>query len=91
MTSERDEFHCHENLIQVPEVAHPAPCRALIGGGGDGSSAEELPKWPTAREGIITELDGKPIEVARDHLQAAVHRRALDEPCVRTRIGDGLG
>ena len=41
MTSERDEFYYHENLIQVPCIAHPAPGRALVIGGGDGGSADE--------------------------------------------------
>ena len=30
MSSERDEFHYHENLIHVPGIAHPGPCSALI-------------------------------------------------------------
>jgi len=89
MTSERDEFHYHENLIQVPCIAHPAPARALILGGGDGGSAEELLKQPTIVKIVIAELDEKVIEIARRHLQA-VHRGALDDPRVELRIGDGF-
>ena len=48
MTSERDEFYYHENLIQVPAMAHEGVRRALIIGGGDGGSAEELLKSPTS-------------------------------------------
>lgn len=89
MTSEGDEFYYHENLIQVPAVAHPAPRRALVVGGGDGGSAEELLKQPTMQNVVIAELDPKVIQIARDHLQA-VHRGALDDPRVDIRIGDGL-
>ena len=46
MTSERDEFFYHENLVHLPGLTHPAPERALIVGGGDGGSAEELLKYP---------------------------------------------
>ena len=42
MTSEKDEFFYHENLVHLAGVTHPAPGRALIVGGGAGGSAEEL-------------------------------------------------
>jgi spermidine synthase len=89
MTSEGDEFYYHENLIQVPAVAHAAPRRALVVGGGDGGSAEELLKQPTMQKVVIAELDPKVIQIAREHLRA-VHRGALDDPRVDIRIGDGL-
>ena len=51
MTSERDEFFYHENLVHIAALAHPEPERALIVGGGDGGSAEELLKHPSMRIG----------------------------------------
>ena len=39
MTSERDEFFYHENLVHPAACAHPAPRRALVIGGGDGGSS----------------------------------------------------
>lgn len=89
MTSERDEFFYHENLIHVPAVTHPAPASALVIGGGDGGSAEELFKHPTMQSVVLVELDAKVIEIARTHLQA-VHRGALDDPRLELRIEDGL-
>lgn len=89
MTSERDEFFYHENLIHVPAVTHPAPTSALVIGGGDGGSAEELFKHPTMQSVVLVELDAKVIEIARAHLQA-VHRGALDDPRLELRIEDGL-
>lgn len=89
MTSERDEFFYHENLIHVPAVTHPAPASALVIGGGDGGSAEELFKHPTMQSVVLVELDAKVVEIARTHLQA-VHRGALDDPRLELRIEDGL-
>ncbi len=89
MTSERDEFYYHENLIQVPALTHPLPRRALIIGGGDGGSAEELFKHPSMERVVLVELDEKVIDIARAHLHA-VHRGALDDPRLDIRIGDGL-
>ena len=89
MTSERDEFHTHENLAHVAAIPHTAPRRALILGGGDGGSAEELLKHPSVERVEIVELDVEVVDIARRHLQA-VHRGALDDPRVRLTIGDGL-
>lgn len=89
MTSERDEFFYHENLIHVPCVTHAAPRRALIIGGGDGGSAEELFKYPGMERVVLVELDGKVLEIAREHLEV-VHRGALNDPRLELRIEDGL-
>jgi spermidine synthase len=89
MTSERDEFFYHENLIHIAALAHPAPARVLIVGGGDGGSAEELLKYPSMRAVTIAEIDATVIDISREHLEA-VHRGALDDPRVSIRIGDGF-
>lgn len=89
MSSERDEFFYHENLIHVAAIAHPGPRSALIIGGGDGGSAEELFKYPAMARVVLVELDQKVIDIARAHLQA-VHHGALDDPRLEIRIGDGL-
>ncbi len=47
MTSEMDEFFYHENLVHMAALTHPSPERALVIGGGDGGSAEELLKHPS--------------------------------------------
>lgn len=89
MTSERDEFLCHENLVHVPGIAHAGLRRALILGGGDGGSAEELLKYSTIERIVIAELDEKVIDISRRYL-AEVHHGALDDPRVDIRIGNGL-
>lgn len=89
MTSERDEFYYHENLIHVAALSHPGPRSALVIGGGDGGSAEELFKHPDMERVVLVELDAEVIAIARDHLQA-VHRGALDDPRLEVRVEDGL-
>lgn len=88
MTSERDEFFYHEAITHTAALAHPNPAGALVIGGGDGGSTEELLKHPSMRRVVIAELDEEVIRVAREHL-AAVHRGAFDDPRVELRIGDG--
>ena len=89
MTSEQDEFFYHENLVHTAAVTHPQPERALIVGGGDGGSAEELVKHPSIRKVTIAELDVAVVDVARKYL-GNVHHGVFDDPRVELRIGDGF-
>ena len=89
MTSEKDEFFYHENLVHVAATTHPQPERALIIGGGDGGSAEELLKYPSIRTVTLVEIDLAVIDVARKYLQS-VHRGCLDDPRLSLRIEDGF-
>jgi spermidine synthase len=89
MTSEKDEFFYHENLVHVAALAHPGPGRVLIVGGGDGGSAEEVLKHPSVKEVTIAEIDGAVVDLARRHF-GEVHRGALDDPRVTVRIEDGF-
>lgn len=89
MTSERDEFFYHENLVHPALIAHPNPKHALIIGGGDGGSAEEILKHSTIERCDMVELDGEVIEVAKQYF-AKVHRGVFDSPRLNLKIGDGL-
>lgn len=89
MTSEKDEFFYHEALVHPAAIAHEAPRRCLVIGGGDGGAAEELLKHPSVREVVVAELDAQVIEIARRELRG-VHRGALDDARVQVEIGDGL-
>lgn len=89
MTSERDEFFYHENLIHLASITHAGPRTALIIGGGDGGAAEELFKYPTIEHIVLVELDGKVVELSREHF-SEIHRGALDDPRLEIRIEDGL-
>src|SRR4029453_7079930 len=89
MTSENDEFFYHENLVHPAAIAHPAPARALIVGGGDGGSADELFKHPSIESVTLAEIDSSVVAISRKYL-AAVHRGALDDARLKLRIGDGF-
>jgi len=89
MTSEKDEFFYHENLVHIAAVAHPQPERALVVGGGDGGSAEEILKHPSIKSVTLAEIDLAVVDISRKYLQA-VHRCALDDPRLALRIEDGF-
>jgi spermidine synthase len=89
MTSERDEFFYHENLVHPAAVAHPGPRRALVIGGGDGGSSEELLKHPSLEVVHMVELDPDVVELSRKQF-GKVHRGAFDDPRLKVTVGDGL-
>jgi spermidine synthase len=89
MTSERDEFHYHENLIHPALTAQQAPKNVLIIGGGDGGSSEEALKHPSVEQVTLVELDGQVVEVAKAYLQN-VHHGVFDNPKLKLVIEDGL-
>lgn len=89
MTSERDEFFYHESLVHPGAVSQDCPRSALVVGGGDGGSIEELLKHPTIERVVMAELDAEVVRVARTHFDA-VHRGALDDRRLEIRIGDGF-
>jgi spermidine synthase len=89
MTSEKEEFVYHENLIHPALTAHAAPKKVLIIGGGDGGSSEEALKHPSVENVTMVEIDGDVIEVAKEHFQA-VHNGVFDNPKLRVRVEDGM-
>jgi spermidine synthase len=89
MTSEKDEFFYHENLVHLAALTHPKPVRALIVGGGDGGSAEELLKHPSVESVTLAEIDAAVVAISRKYL-GAVHHGALDDPRLTLQIGDGF-
>ncbi len=88
MTSERDEFFYHENLVHPAAIAHAAPHNVLIIGGGDGGSSEEVMKHPSVERVVLVELDQSVIDIAKKYF-SAVHRDVFKNPKLEVRIGDG--
>ncbi len=89
MTSERDEFVYHENLIHPALTAHNAPKKVLIVGGGDGGSSEEALKHPSVEQVTMVEIDPDVIKVAREHFHA-VHNGVFDNRKLRVLVEDGM-
>jgi spermidine synthase len=89
MTSEKDEFFYHENLVHLPAITHPQPTSALVVGGGDGGSAEELLKHPSIKTVTLCEIDLAVVDISRKYLQT-VHRGAFDDARLTLKIEDGF-
>jgi spermidine synthase len=89
MTSEKDEFFYHENLVHMAAITHPRPRHALIVGGGDGGSAEELLKHRSIERVTLAEIDASVVDISRKYL-TNVHRGSLDDPRVDLKIEDGF-
>ena len=93
MASEKDEFFYHENLVHIPACTHEGPVSALVIGGGDGGSAEELLKHNTIKSVKLVELDQAVLDVSRPYLRG-VHHGVLDEvggdPRLEIFVADGL-
>jgi len=89
MTSEREEFVYHENLIHPALTAHREPKNVLIIGGGDGGSSEEALKHPSVEQVTMVEIDADVIRVAKEHFQT-VHHGVFDNPRLRVVVDDGM-
>ncbi len=89
MTSERDEFFYHENMIHPAMISHPDPGSVLIIGGGDGGSADEVFKHPSVKRIVLVELDKAVVDLSRKYLES-VHHGSLDDPRIEILIENGL-
>lgn len=87
MTSVGDEFIYHECMVHPAALAHPAPRKALVLGGGDGGAARQLLAHPGIERVVVAELDEAVVGMAREHL-TDVHRGALNDTRVHVTIGD---
>lgn len=69
--TELDNMGYHEMITHVPLLAvssiRPAgPKRALIVGGGDGGSLQQVLRYPDLEEAVVCELDRRVVEVSRE-------------------------
>lgn len=88
-SAEDDEYIYHEALVQPVMLAHPAPRRVLVIGGGEGATLREVLRHPAVERAVMVDIDGEFVDLARRHLQDW-HRGAFDDPRVRLEIRDGL-
>lgn len=88
-TTERDEFVFHEMIVHVPLLAHGAPRRVLIVGGGDGGALEEALKHDSVESVTVVEIDSVVVECCRAHM-ASICGAAFEDPRTNLVIGDGV-
>ncbi|MEB3247317.1 MAG: polyamine aminopropyltransferase, partial [Synechococcus sp.] len=68
MTAERQERHYHESLVHPALCSAAAIARVLVIGGGDGGTARECLRHPGVRHLDMVEIDGRVVELSREHL-----------------------
>ena len=88
-TTEADEFIYHEMLTHVPLLAHPAPRRVLIIGGGDGGILREVAKHRGIELITMVEIDGSVVEMCKQYFPGH-SAGAFDDPRLNLVIDDGM-
>jgi len=89
-SAEIDEHIYHELLIHPAMLAHPAPRRVLVCGGGEGAPLREILRHPTVESVTMVDLDAELVALCREHLPAW-HRGAFDDPRVHVLHEDARG
>jgi spermidine synthase len=82
-SSQADEFIYHEALVQPGLLAHPAPARALVVGGGEGATVREILRHRSINHCLMVDIDGEVVDECKKHLPE-MHRGAFEDP--RTRL-----
>jgi spermidine synthase len=87
----RDEYRYHEALVHPAMLAHGAPRRVLVLGGGDGMAVREVLKYPGVEHVTLVELDPHMTRLFRDlPLLAALNANALSSPKLTTVNADAF-
>ncbi|WMW82073.1 polyamine aminopropyltransferase [Undibacterium cyanobacteriorum] len=89
MTTERDEHFYHETLVHPAAISLPHLRDALIIGGGDGGSSEEILKYKALENLVLCEIDPVVVELAKQHL-TSVHGKAFNDPRLTIKHKDGF-
>ena len=87
--TERDEFAYHEMMAHLPLMAHPAPRKVLVVGGGDGGVLREVCRHGGVEEIDFCEIDEMVVDLSRAFLPNL--SCGFDDARVRVHIRDGNG
>jgi spermidine synthase len=87
----RDEYRYHESLVHPAMLAHGAPKRVLVLGGGDGMAVREVLKHPSVEQITLVELDPHMTRLFKQQpLLASLNEAALASPKLRTVNADAF-
>ncbi len=90
--AERDEYRYHEALVHPAMLAHGAPRRVAVLGGGDGMAVREILKHPSVEHVTLVELDPAMTRLFADTpALAALNAKALSSPKLSTVNADAFG
>ncbi len=85
--AEADEYIYHEHLVIPALLAHPAPERVLILGGGDGLAAREVLRDSRVHQVLMVDLDAQVVGACRRYL-AHMQEEVFSDPRLHVIIGD---
>ena len=89
--AERDEYRYHEALVHPAMLAHGAPQRVAVLGGGDGMAVREILKHPSVQQVTLVELDPAMTELfTQTPALAALNAHALTSPKVKVVNADAF-
>jgi spermidine synthase len=74
-----DEYVYHEALVHPALVAHPAPKRVLIAGGGEGATLREVLRHRSVTRAVMVDIDDAAVDACRRYLPAW-QQGAFDDP-----------
>jgi spermidine synthase len=77
----RDEYRYHEALVHPALLAHGAPRRVLVLGGGDGMAVREVLRHPSVEQVTLVELDPHMTRLFKElPLLSALNAHSLSSP-----------
>src|SRR5256714_5257523 len=85
----RDESAYAEMLTHLPMLEHGRVERVMIVGGGDLSIAEEALKHKAVREVVLVDIDGRVVELCREHF-AEINAKAFKDKRLKIEIADAF-
>jgi spermidine synthase len=85
----RDESAYAEMLTHLPLFEHGKASRVMIVGGGDLSIADEALKHKSVREVVLVDIDGRVIELCREHF-AEINAKAFKDKRLAIEVADAF-
>ena len=82
-----DEFIYHETLVHPAMLAHPAPKRVFIVGGGEGATLRAVLRHPTVQRALMVDIDEEVVTRCKE-LLPEWHQGAFDDPRAELRFLD---
>ncbi|WP_418318256.1 polyamine aminopropyltransferase [Piscinibacter sakaiensis] len=87
----RDEYRYHESLVHPAMLAHGAPRRVLVLGGGDGLAVREVLRYPSVEAVTLVELDPQMTRLFSEQpLLRELNADALHSPRLRIVHADAF-
>ncbi|HEY5648351.1 MAG TPA: polyamine aminopropyltransferase, partial [Nitrospiria bacterium] len=86
-SAEFDEYIYHEALVHPVMLAHPAPKKVMVIGGGEGATLREVLRYPTVESVLMVDIDQEVVEGCKKYLPEW-HQGAFDDPRVRLEFID---